>query len=50
MFQIRKYSCQWLLRYECLKNFVVKLLSEGDLIFYFDLMVWPYNIVLCDER
>ena len=34
IFQEWKGTCQWLMRYECLKNFVVKLYSEFDLISY----------------
>ena len=34
MFQVWKGTCQWLMRYEYLKNFVVKLYSECDLIFF----------------
>ena len=33
IFQVWKGTCQWLMRYECLKNVVVKFYSECDLIF-----------------
>ena len=46
IFQIWKGSRQWLLRYECLKNFVVK--SELDLIFDYSAQpsASPWGIML----
>ena len=47
LFYVWKGTCQWLMRYECLKNFVVTLSSESDLFLPLSPIPGPDSEVRC---